>query len=92
MSTSAKAVQKNINQLLIDTINQAERVLLNLPRDGDHVEVITSSSRDYATNKRLYGDTGKTTYDVVADKVSRTSSQKSFKASPRTEPSSSFIK
>ncbi|KAL6733843.1 hypothetical protein Aduo_004455 [Ancylostoma duodenale] len=79
MSFSAKVVQHSINQLLINTINDAERVLQSLPRDGDRVEVITSSSHDVSTMRRRYTDSKppKTTYDVVADKVIRTSSQKS---------------
>ncbi|EYB96533.1 hypothetical protein Y032_0149g2691 [Ancylostoma ceylanicum] len=79
MSFSAKVVQHSINQLLINTINDAERVLQNLPRDGDRVEVITSSSHDISTTRRRYTDSKplKTTYDVVADKVLRTPSQKS---------------
>lgn len=101
MSYSAKVVQHSINQLLINTINDAEKVqtflvnqiqkcqlraqlgsfqvLQNLPRDGDRVEVITSSSHDFSTTRRRYPDSRpmKTTYDVVADKVLRTPSQRS---------------
>ncbi|KAK6732183.1 hypothetical protein RB195_016517 [Necator americanus] len=70
------------------------RVLLNLPRDGDRVEVITSSSHDFSTTRRLYCDNkpNKTTYDVVADKVLRTPSQKSDEVDTQKSEVSSSIK
>uniref|UniRef100_A0A0K0CX02 VASt domain-containing protein n=1 Tax=Angiostrongylus cantonensis TaxID=6313 RepID=A0A0K0CX02_ANGCA len=79
MSTfSAKAVQHSINQLIINTINDAEKMLLNLPRDGDRVEVITSSSYDQAVNPSS-SQPCKTTKDVVFDKAtSKTTVSKSL--------------
>ncbi|CAJ0607863.1 unnamed protein product [Cylicocyclus nassatus] len=77
MSFSAKVVQHSINQLLINTINDAERILLDLPQDGDRVEVITSSSHDYSETQPAKSKPYKTTYDVVEDKVLQTPSQKS---------------
>ncbi|VDO93525.1 unnamed protein product [Heligmosomoides polygyrus] len=76
MSTfSARAVQHSINQLLINTINDAEKMLLDLPRDGDRVEVITSSSRGVRVHNMSSSKPGRTTQDVVADKVSRSDSR-----------------
>ncbi|KJH51396.1 hypothetical protein DICVIV_02410 [Dictyocaulus viviparus] len=49
-------------------------MLLELPRDGDRVEVITSPSQDNVRN--IYDlKQSKTTQDVVTDKVTTTSSQ-----------------
>ncbi|VDM62809.1 unnamed protein product [Angiostrongylus costaricensis] len=86
MSTfSAKAVQHSINQLIINTINDAEKMLLNLPRDGDRVEVITSSSYDQAVNPSG-SQPCKTTNDVVLDKatskVATSKSRRALKLSP----------
>ncbi|KAJ1373240.1 hypothetical protein KIN20_035600 [Parelaphostrongylus tenuis] len=75
---SANAVQHSINQLIINTINDVEKLLLNLPRDGDRVEVITSSSHEQSVNP---SDSlpCKTTHDVVVDEVTASSWRKSWK-------------
>ncbi|XGW13108.1 hypothetical protein V3C99_013611 [Haemonchus contortus] len=64
---SAKVVQHSINQLLINTINDAEKMLLDLPRDGDRVEVITSSSHEPKSQGTYGSGQGRTTQDVVVD-------------------------
>ncbi|KAK6054645.1 hypothetical protein COOONC_07850 [Cooperia oncophora] len=68
---SAKVVQHSINQLLINTINDAEKMLLDLPRDGDRVEVITSSSHEVRSHSACGFGPRKTTQDVVVDTTSQ---------------------
>ncbi|WKX95972.1 hypothetical protein Q1695_012434 [Nippostrongylus brasiliensis] len=82
---SARVVQHSINQLLINTINDAEKMLLDLPRDGDRVEVITSSSHEVGT----YNRQRKTTQDVVVDHTSKSDSHRSNERKEKDRPISS---